>query len=158
MDKMGNKLFLNEISFHDCKVYAFGYDEKNNQFLLDVDYISSEWTLEENGYYSFDVVPSTFVFENAWNININISMDNAPIIDDIIRDNPIKPKNIDYLPENTLEYDWKIEFLRGEITFKSIGFSIFLRQEVIKQKSQSLTIDERKGISFKKEGILYQID
>jgi len=155
---MKNRLFLDEISFHDCKVYAFGYDEKNYQFLLDVDYISSEWVLEENGYYSFNVVPSTFVFENAWDINIDISMNEAPIIDDIMRNNPNKPKNIDHLPENTLEYDWKIEFLNGEITFKSIGFFIYQRQKAIMQKSQNLTIDERKGISLKKEGVLLQID
>lgn len=154
---MENQLFLDKISFHDCKIYALGYDEKNNQFLLDVDYISSEWILEENGYYSFEVAPSTFVFENAWDIDINISMNNALIIDTIEKNNPTKPKNADYLPENTLEYDWKIELLQGEITFKSIGFYIYQRQKKGLLKHQVLTIDERKGISLKKEGILYQI-
>ena len=153
---MENKLFLNNISFHDSKVYAFGYDEKNNQFLLDVDYISSEWILGENGYYSFDVVPSTFVFENAWNIIIDISMDEPIIIDTIVRDNP-KAKNVDCLPKNAIEYDWKIEFLQGEITLKAIGFSIYQRKEATLQKSLNLTIDDRNGISLKKEGILCQI-
>jgi len=156
---MENKLFLDKISFHDNKVHAFGYDEKNNQFLLDVDYISSEWILEENGYYSFDIVPSTFVFENAWDININISMGSSElIIDEIDCSNPVSPRNIDYLPKNSMEYDWKIEFLQGEITFKAISFSIYQRQNEILQKSQTLTTDKRKDISLKKEGILYQIN
>jgi hypothetical protein len=154
---MEKKLILDNISFHDCKVYAFGYDEKNNQFLLDVDYISSEWILEKNGYYSFNIVPSTFVFENAWDIEINISMGDALIIDEITRDNP-KLKNFDGFPENTKEYDWKIEFLQGEINFKSISFSIYQRQKEITQKSRLLTMDDRRGISLQKEGTIYQIN
>jgi hypothetical protein len=75
------QLFLDKISFHDCKVYASGYDEKSNQLLLDVDYISSDWVLEKNGYYSFSIVPATFLFENAWDIEINVSMNDALIID-----------------------------------------------------------------------------
>ena len=158
MNKLeNNSKSLDGLSFHDCKVYALGYDEKNNQFLLDVDYISSEWTLDENGYYSFEVVPSTFVFENAWDININISMDNELIIDGIERSNPAIPRNINYLPENTMEYDWKIDFLQGEIILKAIGFSIYQRKEATLQKSLNLTIDDRNGISLKKEGILCQI-
>ena len=153
---MGDILLLDNISFHDCKVHAFGYDKKDNQFLLDVDHISSEWILEENGYYSFKIIPSTFVFENAWNINFNMSMDNELIIDEIERFNPTIPHNIDYLPKNTIEYDWKIEFLRGEIIFKSIGFFIYQRQNEILQ-DQMLTIDERIGICLKKEGIIYEV-
>ena len=150
------QLFLDKISFHDCKVYASGYDEKSNQLLLDVDYISSDWVLEKNGYYSFSIVPATFLFENAWDIEINVSMNDALIIDRIERSNP-KLKNIDYFPENTVEYDWKIEFLQGEITFKSIGLSIYQRKKGIIQQSQSLTIDQRNGISLRKEGVLYQV-
>jgi len=158
MNKLGNNIkSLDEFSFHDCKVYALGYDEKNNQLLLDVDYISSEWILEENDSYSFKIAPSTFVFENAWDININVSMDNELIIDEIKRFNPTIPRNIEYLPKNTMEYDWEIEFLRGEITLKSIGLSIYQRQKAIIQKAQSLTMDGRKGISLIKEGILYLI-
>jgi hypothetical protein len=125
MNKKINKLFLDEINLHDCKIYSLGYNEKNNQFLLDVDYISSEWVLEQNGYYSFTIKQAIFAFENAWDININISMDNVLIIDDVIISNPHNPKNVACFSENTLEYDWKIELFQGEITFKSIGFSIY---------------------------------
>jgi len=154
---MENKLFLDKISFHDCKVYAFGYDEKSNQFLLDVDYISSEWILEENGYYSFNTIPSTFIFENAWNIEINVSMNDTLIIDNIVRNNP-KLKNSDCLPQNAIEYDWKIELLQGEITFKSIGFFMYQRQREVIQQTQNITENNRNDISFKKEGVLYKID
>jgi len=160
MIELENKLKqipLKDINFHDCKIYAWGFDSDKNQLLMDIDLIY-EWIVTKNNNYVFRVAPTTLVFENVWDVSMDISMDNELIIDKIEYSNPVVPRNIDYLPKETKEYDWKIEFLQGEITFKAISFSIYQRQKEVLQKSQTLTMDDRKDISLRKEGILYQIN
>ncbi|MEA4915906.1 hypothetical protein SDC9_189404 [bioreactor metagenome] len=104
---IGNKVALEDLVFHDCKIYGFGFNIENNELLVDIDYIE-EWIKEENDdYYSFVVFPSTLIFENVWDLNIDISTNIELIIDNIERSNPNIPRNISYLPNFSREYDGK---------------------------------------------------
>lgn len=152
---MAEQNTVEDINFHDCKVYSLGFNSEENQFLIDIDFIV-EW-IEKHGYYLFQVVPSTLVFENVWDLNIDISMDAELIIDNIKRLNPTTPRNIKYLSPATKEYDWTIELLQGEINFKSIGFRIYKRKEVRKQKSQSIKMEERGGFSLEEQGEIISV-
>ena len=100
------------------------------------------------------MIPSTLVFENVWDLNMDISTDLDLIIDNIERSNPCIPRNIEYLPDFSKEYNWKIALIQGEINFKSIGMKIYQRGKKIKQKSQTLEMENRGGIILEKNGLL----
>ncbi len=155
---MQNVILFEDINFHDCKIYAIGFNTEKNQLLIDIDFITEWITKNDNKNYSFCVVPSTLVFENVWDVNMDISMDMELIIDTISRSNPVIPKNIDYLSKSAKEYDWTIELLQGEIRFKSIAIKICQRGETFKQKMQVINLKHRGGISLKEEGDIYYID
>lgn len=146
-----NDCSIESLNFHDCKIYAVGFNNEKSEFLIDIDFIN-EWIESENEYM-FRVFPCTLVFENAWNVEIDISTDIDLIIDSITCVNPRIPKNIDYLPPLTKEYDWSIELLQGQIQFTSIGFHAYQRGESKISKSQSLGLNERGGVSLDKSGI-----
>jgi len=61
--------------------------------------------------------------------------------------NPHSPKNKDYIPE-IVEYDWVISLLQGEISFKSIGYEIYIRKSPEIRQEQNLGLEERGGVSF----------
>ena len=144
---------FSSFNFHDSPIYAIGFDKSASELLLDIDLIF-EWVKEQDNYYSFLLAPCTIVFKNVWDIEMDISMNMDMIIDNIVRENPTAPRNINYLPENAHEFDWKIELLQGEISFKSIGFDFYQRKEKTQKKTQSLSFDERGYISLEKSGIL----
>ncbi|MDH6310479.1 hypothetical protein M2451_004015 [Dysgonomonas sp. PFB1-18] len=140
------------INFHDCKVYAIGFNDETNEFLMDIDYIA-EWINREKKTFTFNICPATLVFENIWNLNIDISMNVNLTIDNIERCNPHTPRNIKYLPPSSIEYDWNIELLQGQISFKSIGLSLFQRKTTLLSDKQFFTVGERGGVSLEREGI-----
>jgi len=147
-DEMLEKSF-DALNFHDCRIYAIGFEK--NKLLFDIDFIE-EWDLEQNEY-NFKIYPATLVFENVWDIDINIEMDTDLIIDNIERNNPQIPRNIKYLLPYSKEYDWNIDLMVGEIRFKSIGLRIFQRKKIEISKNQNLTMQDRNGISLEEKGI-----
>lgn len=68
-------------------------------------------------------------------------------------ENPHLPKNKEILPEK-MEYDWIIELQQGKISFKSIGFELFIRKLPEILETQSLSLATRGGISFSNELVL----
>ena len=137
-----------KIGWHDCKIYGLAFDDLSFNLYLDIDYIS-EWiepSKEDEGY-KFRVAPATLNFHNVWNISFDIETNLSLEIDNITRNNPHSPKNKEIYP-NAIEYDWLIELQQGEISFKSIGFDLHLREQPIKMQMQTLSLKERGGISF----------
>lgn len=138
------------LNFHDCSIYAFGFDKESYQFLIDIDLIIN-W-LEIGESFTFELCPATVVFNNAWDIEFDISINLDLIIDNISRTNPRIPKNIEFLPKSSIEYDWTIDTLQGSIKLKSIGMSIYQRKDLCRQKEQTLSFNKRDSISLNKEG------
>lgn len=146
-------LTYDDLNFHDCHIYSFGFDSDNYELLFDMDFIL-EWHTDKPKW-KFSVCPITIVFKNVYDIEMDINSNTQLIMDHIIKSNPRTPKNIDYLPADTLEYDWYFDLIvGGEIRFKSIGMTIYQRKEEIITTNQALTLEERGGFSLSKEGTI----
>lgn len=136
------------LNWHDCKIYGLAFDDVTFKFYLDIDLII-EWInpAGKGEGYKFKIAPATLVFENVWNLVFDIDTNLTLSIDDVTMQNPHLPKNKDYLPE-IMEYDWSISLLQGEITFKSIGFEIYIRKSPEISQEQTLGLNVRGGVSF----------
>lgn len=139
---------FNQIQWHDTKIYAFAFDDKNFKFYLDVDLIL-EWIDPQlnSENYTFKIVPATIVFLNTWNLIIDVDTNLNLVIEDVEMISPHLPNNIKYI-ENVLEYCWKIELSEGEIQFNSIGFEILTKSEPVLSNEQSIGLFERGGVTF----------
>lgn len=136
------------LNWHDCKIYGFAFDETKFKFYLDIDLIF-EWiklSNEDEGY-QFKIAPATLVFENVWNLIFDIDTNLSLSIDNVLMQNPHFPRNKEFLSE-IKEYDWAIKLLQGEITFKSIGFELYIRKSPEITQEQTIDLDRRGGISF----------
>lgn len=135
------------MGWHDCKIHAIHFDDLDFKLLFDIDYILAWNKIEDSDFYSFNITPATLVFKNVWDLKVNLEYDLKLRIEDIYKSNPRMTKN--KIDNGALEYDWRIETTNGAISFKSIGFSQYLRGETISSDEQSLSIFKRGGISFK---------
>jgi hypothetical protein len=137
---------FDRMSWHDCPIHAFSFNDEF-ELLLDIDYIF-EWVQPQKGerFFKFWIAPCTLIFENVYDITFD-SEHKQPVIDYVGRSNPQKPKNSDYIGRDT-EYDWDIVMVSSELSFKSVGFKQFVRQNPILSRNQCLKTDERGEISF----------
>lgn len=139
---------FDEISWHDCKLYAISFDKNNFRLILDIDYIL-EWKepkVSKNNFM-FLISPATLIFYNTWDLEISIESNLELEIDRINREDPKPSKNL----ENIIEYKWKIELQQGEINFRSTEFKLFLRRKPILSESQNLNSEARGEASFSTE-------
>jgi len=143
------------MGWHDSHVYAVSFSslEKEYEFMLDIDYIF-KWVspLEGETYFKFWIAPCTLIFENVYDlvIDLEISVPSEITIGDIIRKNPKTPKGVDYI-EKDVEYDWLIETFNGDISFKSTGYKQYVRQHPKLTENQEIDFENRAGVSFSKE-------
>jgi len=133
-----------QMNWHDCPIKALTFND--HQLLLDIDYIF-KWVLMKNKRrYQFWISPCTLVFENVH--AIELSSDYATLtIDNISRDNPAVPKNVEHF-DRDFEFDWIIETIVGEISFKSVGYKQYVRRYPVLVSTQELDTGSRGGISF----------
>ena len=138
------------MGWHDCKVYAISFfDGASFELALDIDYIFKWIKPNDNDtYFKFWVAPATLVFKNVHDLNINLDSIDFKI-DEIVRSNPIRPKNADYVGD-VFEYDWTVETSSGVLTFKSIGYLQIIRQNPNLSDHQFVDIKERGGVSFER--------
>lgn len=133
------------MGWHDCPIHAFSLND-DYDLLLDIDYIF-KW-VRSGKHFKFWISPCTMIFKNVYDIQFD-SDHNQPVIDYIGRSNPLRPKNSEYIGRDT-EYDWDIVMVSAEMTFKSVGFDLFVRKQPILTRSQKLTVEQRGHISFGK--------
>lgn len=139
--------------WHDCKIYAIAFDKINFKLLIDIDYIFKWVDPEEDKYFRFWISPATLIFENVYDINIEFSYNMETTIDNVERINPSRPKNADYIKKDT-EWEWIIDGHDGDICFKSVGYTLYIRKMPVYKKNQYLELDERGGYSFDAENII----
>lgn len=142
---------FDNMNWHDCKVYGIGFDDDKYKLIFDIDYIL-DWVKSEkdNIYFKFWVAPSTLVFENVYELNIDLSIFNGFEICKVCRSEPMEPRNKEYINRN-IEWSWHISSNQGDITFKSVGYTQFIRRKPILTDDQSLGLTTRGGISFNEE-------
>ncbi|WP_257675328.1 hypothetical protein [Clostridium felsineum] len=93
---------FDEMKWHDCRIYAFAFNEY--KLMLDIDYIF-EWVIPQTDekYYKFWVSPVTIVFDNVYDLQIDIESicDLEIRIEEIYREQARMPKNKDYINKDT---------------------------------------------------------
>ena len=144
------------MGWHDNRIYAMGVDNEAFEFFLDIDYII-KWIepKQEFGGYKFWISPCTLVFENAFDIEINLSIDGSQPeggleISNISKAPSNKSGGVSRL-NNATHWDWTIETEQGDITFTSTGYTQYIRKLPILIESQTIDRSIRGPISFGRE-------
>ena len=142
---------FDKMGWHDSSVYGIAFGTPY-ELSFDIDYIF-KWVepFAESDFYSFWVSPCTLVFENLHDLKFDIEI-SEPFeleINDIVRENPARPRNADFIGREQ-EFDWTVETHQGIITFKSVGFKQFVRQKPLLLVSQSIPVEKRGSVSFDK--------
>ena len=131
------------MGWHDNPIYAIKFGA-NYELIMDIDYYF-KWVLKGKKYF-FWISPCTLVFENVYGLNIEVdSVSLELLIDTIIKENPKKPKNSEFI-KREIEFDWTLELHTGAISFTSVGFKQYVRQQP--QFARNFGLKERGGISF----------
>jgi len=138
-----------DMDWHDVYIHGMGFDSKNFELFLDVDYIFKWIKKPRAKYYSFIIAPATVVFRNVWDYTCDFISNINLTIMSIDRINPRVPNNHEYIKDKT-EWRWEIELLEGEIKFNSTGYKLYTRQQPEIKRQQHYTLQERNGISFEK--------
>lgn len=148
---------FSQMGWHDCLIHSFAtriFDEKEpwkNEFLLDVDYIF-KWNqpIPPSSYFTFWISPCTLIFENFYDLIIEIDTSYAFPFAQIMG---LNRKEIKNEINGLIYYEWKIELENGLISLKSENFQQIVRKKPIYSKGQWLSFEERKGFSFDKKPI-----
>lgn len=136
------------MGWHDVTVHAFAFIPEKYELLFDIDYIL-QWVHPQEGetYFMFWVAPATLVFENVYDLKIDLEPVAGIELQDIRRADPKIPANAEYIGRNQ-EWRWTIEAHDGEITFGAIGFHQYFRRAPSFGSVQVLPLDARGGFSF----------
>ena len=138
------------MGWHDARVWAFALFPETNEFVLDLDYIV-RWIPPQGDetFYTFWTAPATLVFRNVHDLNFDVGFSYFTSLVDLQRSHPGTPKNVDYI-DSKIEWLWVLEFLSGEISLRSIGFTQYFRRKPIQAQRQTLSLEERGGLSFER--------
>jgi len=141
----GNEDF-EDLSFHDNFIHAMTFDPDEFELLFDIDYLT-KWVLNEGqGHYSFVIAPSTLIFRNVYDVEVDISVGSVCTFD-------ISEISRELLPRRTgaavdyYRFEIKLDHV-GTIKFTSTSFNLYLRSIHEETDSQMLSRKERGGISF----------
>ena len=142
------------MGWHDCRIHgtaAAVLDEDEpwrNELYFDLDYVF-RWVDPQppDPFYTFWVAPCTLIFKNYFDLKIDAFFEyvNSFEIDGV---NMLGRFENEY--NHLLYYHWEIELRGGVISLKSEGFEQIVRKPPIHTPAQSLTLDERGGLSFDK--------
>ncbi len=142
------ELDFDQMDWHDCNIYSIAFCPNEFEIAFDIDYIF-KWMKPRNNekYYKFWISPATLVFVNVHDTHYDIDTTSGLEIDEIIRNNSQKPRNIKFLKRDT-EWTWQILCHTGDIELKSAGFEMYIRSEPVISDTQHLGLKKRGGISF----------
>ena len=137
-----------EMGWHDSTIHAIAFLHSSHELALDIDYIF-EWIPPRATYthYKFWVAPATLIFENVNNVTIDLELFDEVQLQGIIRGESRKPRNADHIA-NFKEWNWKVDSNVGEIDLWSVGYKQFIRLRPRLIKHQTLSLDDRGGLSF----------
>lgn len=141
---------FDQMGWHDATIHGIAFGPNEFELSLDIDYIF-KWVdpVEGEEFFRFWVSPCTLVFQNVYDIRIEVEPYGMPMleIDNILRRDPKKPKNFEHIGKDT-EWHWTLECHNGKISFRSVGFKQYVRRPAVLTQSQSLDLSNRGGYSF----------
>lgn len=139
-----------QMNWRAASVYAFAFLPKRAEFVLDIDYILQRIEQPES-QPSFMVAPATLIFENVWDLKIELEPDMQIEIFNIERSEPRNPKNPELL-NRAIEWKWIIKTNQGEISLRSTGYKQHFKGMPVFGREKSLDLDLRGGFSFSRVG------
>jgi hypothetical protein len=134
-----------QMGWHDCKIWSFIANSYEYEFLIDLDYIF-KWVQPSEGesYFKFWVAPVTMVFENSFDVKIDIQSQLGEIeIACLHMENSKETIN-----KKFVEHTYRFECHQGEILLTATGFKMFVRQYPGLSQGQWMDYDKRGGINF----------
>jgi hypothetical protein len=133
------------MGWHDSKVWGMLANPDEWEFWVDLDYIF-KWVhpKEDEKYFKFWVAPVTMVFENAYDVKLDIESQQGEIeVADLRMENPRKSKNGKFT-----EYTFRFECQEGEISLSATGYKLYVRQKPRLLQGQHLDFTQRGGVNF----------
>jgi hypothetical protein len=133
------------MGWHDASIWSMVSNAAKFEYLLDLDYIF-KWVhpKENETYFKFWVAPVTMVFENAFDVKIEIESQQGLIeIADLYMERPELTPNGKFT-----SHTYRFECQEGEVSVKATGFKMYVRQNPKLIQGQSFELAERGGISF----------
>jgi len=138
------------MGWHDVHIHSIAFQPEVYELHFDIDYMFA-WVDPEppDTHYSFWIAPCTWAFENVYNFKANIDWGLGLEISSVSREFIGKPKNANHIQRDK-EWKWILDCQEGELSFISVGYKQFVRNEPIRFSSQKFDWAERNGISFNK--------
>lgn len=137
------------MGWHDSRIYALAFAPEKSEIIFDIDYIF-QWVSPQEGEVSFSfwVSPATLVFENIYNIEFDLGLNDGELEIDVIKRELIgAPRNAQYIGKNE-EWIWIIECQQDEIKFRSAGYKMHVRakpkfghQQIINPETRQVSFD-----------------
>jgi hypothetical protein len=140
-----------KMGWHDVVIHGLSFNPPQYELLFDIDYIFA-WIDPEppSKYYSFWISPATLVFRNVYDFRAEIGASLGLQLQSIERGKERQPRNVAYINDKK-EWEWTLDANEGQISFYSTGFIQFTRSIPRHwKKAQSLTLEERGGVSFER--------
>ncbi len=136
------------MGWHDSKIHGIAFDPENYKIIFDIDYIYA-WAkpAPDTKYFSFWVSPCTLVFDNVYDLKIDIDATDGLVIFTITRGDERTSRNAEFI-NKTQEWNWIIECHEGEISFNSIGYTQYTRKQPQHIENQYFSLNERQGVKF----------
>ncbi len=138
------------MGWHDSRVWAMVADEEKFEFAMDLDYIF-KWVHPGPGetYFKFWVAPVTMVFENAYDVTIEIESRQGGIeVADLHREEPKLTPN-----GSLTDYLFRFECQEGEISLRATGYRLYVRSVPRLMQGQCFSLEERGGISVERRAL-----
>ncbi len=131
--------------WHDLRVWSMLAETDTYEYLVDIDYIFKWVEPKENQtHFSFFVAPVTMVFENVYDVRVNLESPQGFIeIAELHMENPELTPNGKFTT-----HTYRFECQEGEISLKATGYKMYVRQQPKLIESQSFNYIERGGIDF----------
>ena len=135
-----------QMDWHDATVHSFVILPEQWEIAFDIDYIF-EWIQPTPGELSlsFRVAPCTLVFSNVFGYTISLHSESPEriTIQEVKRE---QPRCLD--DGGTIDWEWRLECLQGEITFRASEFKQFVRREPMTIDRQTLSAEFARGRLF----------
>jgi hypothetical protein len=136
------------LSWYDATIWSMVADSDKFEFLIDLDYIFN-WVHPGPGetYFKFWIAPVTMVFENAFDVRIDIKSQQGCIEVADLRSELIGPS-----PNGRFtQYKFKFECQGGAIELEATSFKMYVRRPPALLERQSYELATRNGVSFSRE-------
>lgn len=141
--------------WHDNHIHGFSIQEGEDgagKLILDIDHIT-EWLPPEpkQGFYTFMVAPAQLCFHEITDLVISIDYASLPAAIQPMSIAQIERQEITY-PNGYRSYQWRVEvnWPKGEISFKSPGFSLDLLVDPVVSEGQVLSAEQRQSMLLRK--------